>query len=212
MKNIKKRLLSLVLAVVMVLSMSMSVFAADGRTAGNINVKIQISGETYCDETISIAEIETALATKGVEHFYTTAPFTNYAKDGVKDVTIADALIYAYNKYYQETAGKWTEAEYDSAYTTSHVAKKATLSYAWDTNYYHKGEVDEKIPGMYFLYFDGITTENEKYEPTSDGKIHYSSNSWLLTNNGAQTDYASSVAVKAGDQIVMNHTYQSFIY
>ena len=54
----EKRLLSLVLAVVMVLSMSMSVFAADGRTAGNINVKIQISGETYCDETISIAEIE----------------------------------------------------------------------------------------------------------------------------------------------------------
>ncbi len=47
MKNIKKRLLSLVLAVVMVLSMSMSVFAADATTTPiTVTVKIAAVGST----------------------------------------------------------------------------------------------------------------------------------------------------------------------
>lgn len=213
MKNIKKRLLSLVLAVVMVLSMSMSVFAADSRTAGSINVKVQNYGKTIINETIPIAEIETALANKGVEHFYTTAPFANYENDGVKAVTIADALIYAYNKYYmEEDEADWTDALYDAAYETTYVAKESKLSYAWDKNYYNKGEADEKIPGLYFLYFNGKTTANESYTKTDDGKTLYKSDSWVLTNNGSQTDYASSVAVKANDSIVMNYVTQSFTF
>lgn len=212
MKKIGKKIVALVMAMVMTLAICTSVFA-EGTTPPSVTVKVQIQGTSQIEETVTIAEIVSALNSRGVEHFYTTQPFTNYQEDGVKSPTVADALIYAYNKYYQGMGVAWTDAYYDEAYETTYTSNNNyELSYAWDKNYYNKDTVDEKIPGIYFLYFDGITTANESYTPTSDGKTLYSSDSWLLTVNGTTSDYASSVALSNNDQIIFNYVTQSFVF
>ena len=196
MGNRMKKMMGVLLAAVMMMSMSMSVFAAPNDT---VEVVIQLYGKEAYTQTVSVSEIQNEAGTD--EHYYDTSYYSDYDEEGIKVPTVADALIKTYAMTYNQDA--LTIANYDPSYPPT----EQPVSYGWDL------QPVEGNPGIYFQYYDGLTTANETYEPNPDGTTTYTGDTWVLSVDGEETSlYASNIELSSVDQIVFDYTEVSFIF
>lgn len=197
MKNkVVKRLVALGLATMASMSMAVSAFAA---TEGTVTVTVKNQGVTQgAPQQVEIEDIIEKAGGQG-KHLYTTEPYAAYATEGVKDPTVADALIQGYN----QLKGTNIAALYDPTkpYTPT------VMSYNWDLKPY------EGKPGIYFIYYDNKTTANESYTDNKNGTTTYKGDTWVLSVDGEESEeYASNVELEDGMEIDFDYKTQEFTY
>ena len=196
LKNSVKLMVGVVLAMVMVFSMSMSVFAAP---SGTVDVTIINKGSTVAEQTVSISAIQAEVGTDG--HYYTTTPYTDYDTEGVKVPTVADALIKAYAM--ENSLNALTLATYTPGGSSTSYA----ISYDWDLHPYVGN------PGIYFLYFDWVTTANESFVDNGDGTTTYTGDTWILDVDGNESSlYASNIDLSTVSEVVFEYKQVSYTY
>lgn len=191
-----KRIFGLGLATVMSMSMAVSAFAD---TTGTVTVTATKYGEEVFTEEVEIADIIKKAGGEG-KHLYSTAPYADYDEKGVKDPTVADALIQGYNEAKKTNITPLLDTGYP--YTP------AVISYNWDLH------PEYGNPGVYYIYYDSITTANESYTDNKEtGMTTYKGDSWLLSvDDKASSEYASSIELKDGMEISFDYKTQEFSY
>lgn len=159
MKNIKKRLLSLVLAVVMVLSMSMSVFAADAEPVSTkVNVKFYINKE--------VKEYGATLPTSGYidagNNMLESATFPVDISDITKcPVTKPKGFVGLFDK-----ATKYVPTAFDAIYDAAVTQKGESneeFVYGFDTLYTKPQENGIYVQSLSGLSTNTFETDNASY-------------------------------------------------
>ncbi len=193
-KKIKK-LFSFILVLAMTLAINANTFAfAD--TKETVNVQIQVSGDTYINETVNLDDLQAKLKAMGTDHLYSTQPYTDYATKGIKTPTTADAMIFAYNKFYMSQGSEEVTPLLDTNYPNTETA----ISYNWDLKPF-KGN-----PGIYFIYFDGMTTVDNGTVQNPDGTHTWTGKAWTFYVNGVKSNsYASNISLTDGMTITFDY-------
>lgn len=190
-----KKVFSLLLVFVMTLAINIntSVFAD---SKGSVTVQIKQQGEVYINETVKIADLEAKLKSINSDHLYSTDLYTDYATKGIKTPTVADAMIYGYNQFYMGLGAEEVTPVLDTNYPNT----EAAISYNWDL---HPAKYN---PGIYFIYFDGLTTANSNTVQNPDGSYTWTGDTWTLYVDGVKSElYASNVAIKDGTTITFEY-------
>ncbi|WP_346896314.1 DUF4430 domain-containing protein [Clostridium sp. UBA7503] len=194
-----KKFLGFLLVLVMTLAINVNAninanaFADANET---VNVQIKAYGDTYINETVNLNDLKSKLSSINSDHLYSTQPYTNYSTEGIKTPTTADALIFAYNQYYMSQGA----AEVTPLLDTNYPNTSAAISYNWDLKPY-AGK-----PGIYFLYFDGMTTVDNGTVQNPDGTHTWTGDTWTFYVNGVKSDlYASNISLTDGMTIVFDY-------
>ncbi len=193
MKKFFGFLLVLVMTLAINVNANINAFANANET---VNVQIQMNGETYINETVKLNDLKSKLSSINSDHLYSTQPYTNYATEGIKTPTTADALIFAYNQYYMSQGS----AEVTPLLDTNYPNTEAAISYNWDLKPYTGN------PGIYFIYFDGMTTVDNGTIQNSDGTHTWTGEAWTFYVNGVKSNsYASNISLTDGMTITFNY-------
>ena len=147
MKKFKKAIV-LMMAIAMVFAMSATAFAAED----GVNVKIQMYGETYIEETVNASQIAANLPA-GQNHLYTVPAGATHDDD----YTAADAMIQAYVNFYgnmpdsSQVSYYWSDLEPAGIFFTVYDGISADAG-----NYYFVGtSVNEEGETLYEYYWAG---------------------------------------------------------
>ncbi len=179
MKQFLRKGLAVAMALTMVFAMSTSSFAD---TDGSVNVQIQMQGETYIDENVTAADIQSNLGTQN--HLY------NVAADQTTDLNAADAIIQAWYAFFGADS-------YDNT----------QISYGWDTSsepnglYFITYDGISADTGNYYLVGTSVNDEGQTvYE------YYWEGNSWTLYIDGQMADnYASSYKLDEVSDITFDY-------
>ncbi|GAA0771868.1 hypothetical protein GCM10008908_17020 [Clostridium subterminale] len=193
MKKFFGFLLVLVMTLAISVNANINAFANANET---VNVQIQMNGETYINETVKLNDLKSKLSSINSDHLYSTQPYTNYATEGIKTPTTADALIFAYNQYYMSQGATEVTPLLDSNYPNT----EAAISYNWDL------KPSAGKPGIYFLYFDRMTTVDKGTVQNPDGTHTWTGDTWTLYVNGVKSNlYSSNVSLTDGMTIIFDY-------
>lgn len=174
-----RRIIAVLMAMTMVFAMSTSVFAADN----GVNVKVQMGGETYIEDTISAADIEGY--TNGNAHLYSMEG----ASSDVPSIgyTATDALYCVWAK----ANGKLPDAD--------------QVNIGWDNN------PKEGQPGAYFTVYDGASADAGSYyyvgmKSNGEYEYYWRGDTWNLYIDGQLADkYATSYALSNISEVVFDY-------
>jgi hypothetical protein len=192
-----KKFFSFLLVLVMTLAISVNAnINAFANANETVNVQIKAYGETYINETINLNDLKSKLNSINSDHLYSTQPYTNYATEGIKTPTTADALIFAYNQYYMSQGSAEVTPLLDANYPNT----AAAISYNWDLKPYAGN------PGIYFIYFDGMTTDNASTVQNPDGTHTWTGDAWTFYVDGVKSSlYTSNISLTDGMTIVFDY-------
>lgn len=190
-----KKIFSFLLVFALTIAININSFAF-GAINESVTVEIQMGGVPYINETVTLNDLKDKLKLKGTDHFYSTQPYTNYPTEGIKTPTVADALVFGYNQFYIKNGSTEVTPLLDTKYPYT----AAAVSYNWDLKPL-KGN-----PGIYFIYFDGMTTANESTVQNPDGTYTWTGDTWTLYVNGVKVDsYASNITLTDGMKITFDY-------
>lgn len=196
MKNIKKRLLSLVLAVVMVLSMSMSVFAAGtSRATGTVNVKFYVNSE-YASTALA------GYTLQGNGYLASTTYKVNLSQITQCPVTKPDGFKGLFD--FDDEAIPYVPTAFDAFYNAAVTQKGETNNdfvYGFDTQYTKPNE-----NGIYIQKLSGLSTET-----LETGDNYWLGTSWAfyVIPDGAEFDPANPNETFKSDYYPNNVDLQS---
>lgn len=183
-KKSSRRILAVMMAMVMTMAMMFAMTTTSFAANGNVNVKVQMYGETYIDETVTDAQIAANIGASG--HIYTVPAGVAHPPA----YTAADALMQAYINFY----GSFDATQVSYAWDTSWAGHEGLFFSTYDGlsadagNYYLVRSYEENGKTMYEYYWEG--------------------DSWNLYMNGstvAATEYASRYDLNDVSSVVFDY-------
>lgn len=188
-KKRSRRIIAVMMAMVMTMAMMFAMTTTSFATDGSVNVKIQMYGETYIDETVTDAQIAANVGASG--HLYTVpAGITQPA-----GYTAADALMQAYTNFY-------------GSFDATQVA------YGWDTSWAgHEGLYFTTYDGMSgdagkYYFVRSYEGTDEDGNAVTYYEYYWQGDSWNLYINGSNTpaaSYANSYSLADTSQVVFDY-------
>lgn len=189
MKKVSKKIVALLTAVIMLVTMAMPAMAATNTTdVDPVNVIIKWDGETIYNENIPLSYIQ-GLIPEGQSHIYTVQEGVTNQGNGL---TVADALLAM------------------EAYIGSGITEDV-VTYGWDYLDYVTGEIKDDA-GLYFNTYEGMGTVGDYYyygqNDAGESLYYWKGSSWSLYVNDTTKladKYASSYLLSDTTTIVFDY-------